>query len=428
MKKFFITIVTLLLTLGSNAQTAREEIRQDRLKACSNYMPYPGPQQKQLTKAPKGYKPFHLSHYGRHGSRYIIGMKGYNEPYEALLKADSLGKLTEKGKKVLGIVARARQDAMGRDGELTLLGAQQHRGIARRMYQRFPELFKGDTHIDAKSTIVIRCILSMENALLELTSLNPKLRFTHDASEHDMYFMNSQDKKVSEPFPKTARDIFNNYTQPLQNPMPVMNLLFNDMAYVEKSINANALTDRLFNLCADLENTELRHETSLWDLFSEEEIYNQWARKNAWWYINYGPSPLNGGIQPYSQKRLLNQIMHEADSCMSLKKPGVMLRYGHDTMVMPLACLLGVNEFGVQTEDLGKITDLGWRDYNIFPMACNFQFIFYRRYPGDKDILVKVLFNENEARLPVKTDCAPYYRWNDFKNYYKTKLDAFKMW
>ena len=229
MKKFFITIVTLLLTLGSNAQTAREEIRQDRLKACSNYMPYPGPQQKQLTKAPKGYKPFHLSHYGRHGSRYIIGMKGYNEPYEALLKADSLGKLTEKGKKVLGIVARARQDAMGRDGELTLLGAQQHRGIARRMYQRFPELFKGDTHIDAKSTIVIRCILSMENALLELTSLNPKLRFTHDASEHDMYFMNSQDKKVSEPFPKTARDIFNNYTQPLQNPMPVMNLLFNDM-------------------------------------------------------------------------------------------------------------------------------------------------------------------------------------------------------
>ena len=428
MKKFFITIVTLLLTLGSNAQTAREEIRQDRLKACSNYMPYPGPQQKQLTKAPKGYKPFHLSHYGRHGSRYIIGMKGYNEPYEALLKADSLGKLTEKGKKVLGIVARARQDAMGRDGELTLLGAQQHRGIARRMYQRFPELFKGDTHIDAKSTIVIRCILSMENALLELTSLNPKLRFTHDASEHDMYFMNSQDKKVSEPFPKTARDIFNNYTQPLQNPMPVMNLLFNDMAYVEKTINANALTDRLFNLCADLENTELRHETSLWDLFSEEEIYNQWARKNAWWYINYGPSPLNGGIQPYSQKRLLNQIMHEADSCMSLKKPGVMLRYGHDTMVMPLACLLGVNEFGVQTEDLGKITDLGWRDYNIFPMACNFQFIFYRRHPGDKDILVKVLFNENEARLPVKTDCAPYYRWNDFKNYYKTKLDAFKMW
>ena len=51
-----------------------------------NYVAYRGPQ-KQLTAAPKGYKPFYLSHYGRHGSRYMIGKQAYDVPYFSLLKA-----------------------------------------------------------------------------------------------------------------------------------------------------------------------------------------------------------------------------------------------------------------------------------------------------------------------------------------------------
>jgi NADPH-dependent 7-cyano-7-deazaguanine reductase QueF-like protein len=58
-------------------------------------------------------------------------------------------------------------------------------------------------------------------------------------------------------------------------------------------------------------------------------------------------------------------------------------------------------------------------------MACNIQFIFYRRYVGDKDILFKVLRNENEATLPIKTDRAPYYHWKDFKTYFLKKLNNY---
>ena len=59
-------------------------------------------------------------------------------------------------------------------------------------------------------------------------------------------------------------------------------------------------------------------------------------------------------------------------------------------------------------------------------MGANIQLVFYRRSRNDKDVLVKVLLNENEATLPVKTDCAPYYRWSDFKKYYLDKLDTYK--
>ena len=48
--------------------------------------------------------------------------------------------------------------------------------------------------------------------------------------------------------------------------------------------------------------------------------------------------------------------------------------------------------------------------------------IHYRSERNDPDVLVKVLLNGNEARLPIETDCAPYYHWDDVKRYYLRKL------
>ena len=192
MRKLLVIIALLSLTVCAEAQNARQEIKKNPRVSASGYLAYPGPQHR-LTPAPKGYKPFYLSHYGRHGSRYLIGTADYDRAYLTLMRADSLGQLTAKGREVLDKVARIRQEAMHRDGELTQRGAEQHRQIARRMWERFPEVFEGKTNVDAKSTVVIRCILSMENALQELVSINPKLNITHDASLHDMYYMNQDD-------------------------------------------------------------------------------------------------------------------------------------------------------------------------------------------------------------------------------------------
>ena len=59
-------------------------------------------------------------------------------------------------------------------------------------------------------------------------------------------------------------------------------------------------------------------------------------------------------------------------------------------------------------------------------MASNLQFVFYRNGPQDDDIIFKVLLNEKEATLPLKSDIAPYYHWRDFRNYYLAKLDRYE--
>ena len=420
-----ITLLALSLTAG--AQQARKDFKADRNLSASNYLAYPGPLQAKLTAAPKGYEPFYLSHYGRHGSRWLIGDRDYNRPVNILAKADSLGKLTAKGKDVLHKLTLLRDAAYKRDGELTLLGAQQHKGIAKRMLQNFPEIFKGKTNVDAKSTVVIRCILSMENALQQMLVMNPELQIRHDASYHDMYYMNQSDttlehRKVT-PEARKALDAFN---KKHQHPERVMRLLFNDDSYWQSEINANDLYKVLFKQAGNMQSTELRHDFTLYDLFTDDEIYDLWVQDNAWWYVAYGPSPLNGGTQPYSQRNLLRKIISEADSCIQLKHPGATLRYGHDTMVMPLTCLLDLDGMGKQITDFEQLDKEGWRNYRIFPMACNIQFVFYRPVNGKGDILFKVLRNENEATLPIKAVTGPYYRWQDFKDYFLKKLDAYE--
>ena len=39
------------------------------------------------------------------------------------------------------------------------------------------------------------------------------------------------------------------------------------------------------------------------------------------------------------------------------------------------------------------------------------------------DILVKFLHNESEARIPVKTDMFPFYKWSDVESFYRDILN-----
>lgn len=424
-----------LLALASNlpvivsAQhtTIKEEIRQNIRFSASNYLAYPGPKQLWLTPAPNGKKPFYISHYGRHGSRYHNKPETYEIPYQMMASADSAGKLTPLGRDVLVRLKQIRDDAHNKWGELTPLGAKQQQQIAHRMMERFPEVFKGKTTIDARSTTVTRCILSMENFLMQLIRENPKLKIHHNATHRDMYYLNQQDKHLfSQKMDSATKVRYDAFARSHEKNDRLMRSLFNDMNYVKQHVDAGKLNYYLFKVASNIQSTDMRNKLTLYDLFTDEEVYRNWTKENAWWYIAFGGSTINGGTQPYTQRNLLRKIILDADSCIKLDKPGVQLRFGHETVVMPLTCLLDLNGYGLATDQLESLAKKQWANYKIFPMASNIQFVFYRKDPGDTDVLFKVLLNENEATLPIGSALEPYYHWKDFKEYYLKKLDAYE--
>jgi len=425
MRKLILAIVLLAAALPSMGQQAREEIRKNVRLSASNYLAYPAPTQK-LTPAPKGYKPCYLSHYGRHGSRHLIGRGDFTMPIETLEKADSAGKLTERGKLLLTQLRTIYGEAKDRLGELTLLGHQQHQQIAGRIVERFPELFQQGATVDARSTWVVRCILSMENELQTFLRHYPKLNVKCDASMADMYYMNNEDRELFKHRRNADVDkAYGDFGHRHVNYDQMLAKVFSDTAYARSNVKCSELNHKLFQIASNLQSTELRHTISLYDLFTEEEIYGNWLRENAYWYIHYGPCPLNGGNQISSQCNLVRDIISKADSCLKLKTPGLTMRFGHEVVVLPLTCLLGLNGFDRQFSDLEQLEPNGWINYKVFPMASNVQLVFYRRNASDSDVLVKFLLNENEARLPISSSTAPYYSWKSVKEYLEKRLASF---
>ena len=264
MIKLLLTLLGATLTIAIQAQSVLEEIRQNITLASSNYMAYPGPKQKKLTPAPKGMKPFYISHYGRHGSRYHSKPSLYDAPYLVLHHADSLGKLTPLGKEVMMQLERVCKDAENHWGDLTPLGKFQQEQIAKRMVERFPEVFRGRANVEARSTGVSRCVLSMEHALIQLTRMNPQLNISMEATHRDMSFLNQQDKKLFLMKKNTAStDLYNQYLKRYKVSDRLTYSFFNDSAYVHQYVDVTDFDMSLMLVAAILPNMELGKQIDL---------------------------------------------------------------------------------------------------------------------------------------------------------------------
>ena len=432
--KPILLALCLLCCGGAAAQTAQEELKANRYLSGSNYLDYDRQLATEpLTPAPKGYEPFYMSHYGRHGSRWLIGEGDYTSPLNTMREADSEGKLTAEGKAVLKKLETFYPTTVKRLGELTTVGERQHHGIGSRLAKNFPEIFKAkNVPIDARSTVVIRCILSMEAECEELAAANPTARIHNDVSESFQYYLNQDRSDRLRQASREGRKARNLYERKYNHPERLMKVLFNDQSYVYDNVRASSLMRQLFEVAANMQS----HDTDieLYSLFTDEEVYDQWRIRNVGWYLDYGAAPQTGGIMPFSQLNLLRNIIETADTIVPVPvvaaspaiTPQATLRFGHEVCVMPLACLLELGQCGAQVENLDTLDNV-WRNYRIFPMACNIQLVFYRPTKGKEgDILVKAMLNEREMTLPGTPVSGPYYRWADLRRYYLDKIQKFE--
>ena len=428
MKKLYITIITFGLSLiQTQAQTVFDIIKKKPSYASCNYDVYPDSVADNLTPAPRGKKPFYISHYGRHGSRYINKRSGYEIPYKMISLANNASELTNIGKKVFQEMNFILDDSENRWGDLTEIGRRQQRQIIQRMYNRFPEVFVDSVCVSAISTTVPRCIMSMELSMIELAQYNPRLIIKMDASKSTQWYMNYQDPKLRRgKLTPEAQKLYDEYSIQLMGNSRLMELLFKNPDIVKELVDEEYFNYYLMKMGLFQLNTHNFRDTYLTDLFTTEDLYRMWQIDNVLWYMQYGFCPINGAEYPYSQRHLLRKIIEDADSCLLLDRPSAQLRFGHETVLLPLVCLIGINGYNLKTNDLESLEDKGWWCSSVFPMSSNVQFIFYRRDPQDKDVLFKVLLNEQEAKLPIRTDNAPYYHWKDFKRYYLKMIDQYE--
>ena len=314
MKKISYTLFLLLTFSSAYAQTVRDLIIQKPVYASCNYNTYPDSIPNDLTPSPEGKKPFYISHYGRHGSRYISSRSGYDIPFRMIAHADSVNELTPTGERVFDEMKLVMADTERRWGELTSYGKTQHRRIARRMLEHFPEVFRDDARVSCVSTIVPRCIESMGVAMAEMKQVNPKLRITMVASQRNQWYMNHQDRKLRKNYmTPEAKKAYDAYISSRLGNSRLMELIFKNPDIVKEIVNEEDFNYYLMKMGLFQQNTHLYRNTYLKDLFETDELYQMWQIDNVLWYIQHGACKLNGGKQPTSQKPLLRQLIADAD-------------------------------------------------------------------------------------------------------------------
>ena len=417
-------LATALFVCGmANGQTVAEELQADVNRAAGTFYALPVSKMPKDTPAPDGKKPFYINHYGCPGSYYHETRALYEEPYAVFAKADSLGKLTKLGKEVLQRLALMRQDARDRTGELTSKGALQTRELTRQLALRFPDMFTPKGYYSGRSIVQNNCILSVEEAIVQLSSMFQPLLTRVTVSHREDRFMTPKDPKLeAQCWDSLTTARYDRFLALNTGNARLMESLFTDQNFVVNNVDPEILSRQLFVLAGSIQHTDLSGHITLYDLFTTSEIRSHWKKLNAKYYIQNGACTLNGGTQPFLQRATLRNMIHMGDSALKRYSPLVHLRYTNENVVMALACLMELDNCGLQTDNLEGLGDLGWVNYRIAPLGGSIAMIHYRSERNDPDVLVKVLLNGNEARLPIETDCAPYYHWDDVKRYYLRKL------
>ena len=439
MKKSIIISLALFLPLALCAEiTKKQDINKDNLYKFRGSMTQYEDPGVTYSKAPKGFKPFYMSHYGRHGSRYLLNTPQYNDPLTILQQANEKKKLTDFGKDVLRRLEIMAKDAEGHLGDLTIVGQQQHRGIARRMVRNYPEIFNKNTTIMARSTTSHRVMASMTAAMMEFSSILPQMNIDYNCSDFDRGYMNSEDRAINSAKNSRERNAaVSAFNAKHNNPERLMCALFTDTTFITRyertsssgSVSVSDRSDDLYTKIYDIAANMGSHSYlgfDLDDVFTFDEWYDCWLQNNLYWYSVSGYNDLTQNLVPYGHATLLQDFLDKADIAIANGTPAANLRYGHDTALYPLLCLMEVNDCGYAPKDIEDLADK-WVNYDIVHMGSNIQLIFFKDKNGT--ILVRALLDEKEAKLPVecykdaKGKEYPYFfEWNKVEKYYRDIL------
>lgn len=412
MKKTILTLLLGFAALTTWAQTADAltQLKENPRKAYGNDCPYLF-ETAPMTKAPRGYKPFYISHYARHGSRYNWSSKLYKDLDTLLTTAHEKQQLTPEGESFYRKFIAVKDELMTGVGELTQLGWEQHQGIARRMYNQFTEVFKEGGNILAVSSLSGRCVLSMSACCQELVQCNPKIEIREQSSRFtlDAVVPNDRQNPHKHDYPKVKPRYEKNRDQFKSEDTLVDKVLARTFTSTEglagdKHKNAYVLIDFYKTL------PSINYEGMMGNLITDEEIAEQWEAANlgsySWVFSD-----------KYVTIPILQDILQKADAVLDGTSDHIAdLRFGHDSFIGPLTVLMGINGADLDPENPYEVKNCyqNWETCK----ACNIQLVFYRGKQGNNDILVKCLLNGLEARLPVPTTQAPYYRWTDFRDFY----------
>ena len=375
LNRIISAVACLILIAACNAPEEAATFKSERRAGV--YLNYEFDAEVISEPAPKGYKAFYITHYGRHGARHI----NREWEYDAVAQVLGNASLTPLGEEIKAEFDRVYPSLKGRATDLTDIGRMQHRRLAQRMYKAWPEVFRGGCNVDAISSDIPRCILSMttflnslekcsssivtyadvNSALVPVLKKKPLVRIDADKVFYEKFDVDALYARLFAD-PDAAKQLY-------EVPSFVRSLYYFGThlpcAGFDGSVMEKAFTDEEASIMAYLDDNKFSHHCG-------------WSE------------PLNVA----SSWPLLEHFVTMADEDIASGDVDVRLRFGHDNTMMPF---LALAKLGVFAEKFFECENV--------PMASNVRWVFARNKAGE--VIVKVQYNES--------DITAWMPWTEFR-------------
>ena len=410
--RIICTYIALILSFSLTAQSL------DRAKARSVYCQYDFETESVSVPAPKGFKPFYIGHYGRHGARYIYNDSEYELLYDVFARAKASGVLTPLGKELHDSFMMVYPHFHGRAGELTQFGQEQHRRLAERYLADYPIVFRKSLEVNAVSSIYTRCIMSMNSfcdvlrcAGIEVIEVvdGRHMAYLAPYTKHNPKYK-GEDQRWRSEYAKYFDERFDR--------AEFYNRIFTDSSFVDSIQKDMDFIMTLYYMDGHMVGTEFS-QVSFGSAFSDAEYALCNEMDNIKFYMRKGwGEDRQGRINVALGESLMRDMLDKMGEAVDSRNPSVDLRFGHDGAIMTLLAFLRAEGWSRRASDMSDIKNV-WKSSNV-PMASNIRFILLRKAD---EVIVKAQYNESDLKLPLDPYSGPYYRWDDFKKYYNKLID-----
>ena len=267
------------------------------------YRAYPESEEMQTPfDIPRGYSLCYISHYGRHGSRYLTEDSRYKTLLDLLEDQNRRHNLSSEGLSLLSDMRSLWPKVQGRGGELSEIGRQQHRDIARRLYSRSSSFLRG-AKVYARSSTASRCIASMEEFCGALSSLEGSLDIEMDPGEENMAVIayNSPEIKAfgsdDAPWRKTE---WKQFRERNVRPQRLMRALFINSSLIP---DPRTLMEQIYWVAVGMQ--DIPSDEDFLRYFTPEELFSIWRTVNYRMYKINGDCPDNQALALQSARSLL---------------------------------------------------------------------------------------------------------------------------
>lgn len=361
---------------------------------------------------PDSLYPVYSAYVARHGARYLSSEYKLQPVVKALQKARNSHTLSDEGDAFFSLIDKIKAANEGNWGDLSPEGWREERLLGDRLYSILSPLNRKDAQVNAVSSYMPRCVMTMYLLTNSLIRNNDSMTVsTDEGHQYDRLvccFMADSDfaayrkdgawKEVYEDFVKR-----NVSAGPARRLFSRTDLTDNELKKLTLDIYEVLKANRAAGLPAP---------TTRW--MSEQEYYACWRASNLQHYLRNTITEISD-VAGRATLPLLEALIADIDRAVSQKTPQPVLNgyFGHAETLLPLLSLMHLPGCYELTSNYDAL-ERQWKIEEVAPLGGNL-LILISRGPSGRHYVSLQLNGRSIKPIKGRPDIVP---WSELKAYW----------